>query len=153
MAAMPSVGQVVVTMQKAATGVHRRLLESPVAPLARRFGTVEFLVLHTTGRRSGLPRSTPLSYLGDGDAFVVIASDGGAPRNPDWFTNLQGQPEAAVEVRGRRVEVFAEVVSGSDRQRLWNAAVRSYPPYALYQRRTDREIPVVRLRPCTTADA
>lgn len=147
MPAMPSVGRVLVTMQKAVTGAHRRLLQSPAAPLARRFGTVEFLVLHTTGRRSGKPRSTPLSYTRDGDAFVVIASDGGAPRDPDWFVNVEARPDAEVEVSGRRVEVTAEVVAGPERQRLWDAAVRSYPAYALYQRRTAREIPVVRLRP------
>jgi F420H(2)-dependent quinone reductase len=147
MAQVPSIGLVLVNAQKAVTGLHRRLLESPAAPLVRRFGTVEFLVLRTTGRRSGQPRRTPLSFTRDGDAFVVIASDGGAPRNPDWFANLQGHPEAVIEVGGRPLDVRAEVVTGAERERLWRSAVRSYPLYAQYQRRTDREIPVVRLGP------
>jgi deazaflavin-dependent oxidoreductase (nitroreductase family) len=66
-----------------------------------------FLVLHTTGRRSGRPRKTPLSYTKDGDTYVVIASNGGSPGDADWYLDLQGAPDAEVEVSGRRSRVRA----------------------------------------------
>ncbi len=77
----------------------------------------------------------------------MIASDGGSPKNPDWFLNVQADPRAAIEVGGQRTTVRAEVVTGDERDRLWQRAVRSYGGYAGYQARTTREIPVVRLSP------
>ncbi|HET9665342.1 MAG TPA: nitroreductase family deazaflavin-dependent oxidoreductase [Desertimonas sp.] len=106
-----------------------------------------FLILHTTGRRSGQPRKTPLSYTKDGDTYIVIASDGGSPHHPDWYLNLQDDPEAEVDVGGHRSRVHAETVTGDERGRLWRQAVGSYGGYAGYQARTDRQIPVVRLSP------
>lgn len=106
-----------------------------------------FLVLHTTGRRSGQPRKTPLSYTKDGDTFVVIASDGGSAHHPDWYLNLLDEPDGEVDVGGHRSRVHAETVTGDERDRLWREAVRSYRGYARYQARTDRLIPVVRLSP------
>ena len=146
---LPSPGRVMVELQKVATRGHRLLLQSPLAGV---FGTSpvgRFLVLHTTGRRSGQPRQTPLSYTRDGTAYVVIASDGGARHDPDWYLNLEAQPDAAIEIEGRRRAVRAETVTGADRDRLWRQAVASYGGYAAYQARTDREIPVVRLTPTT----
>jgi deazaflavin-dependent oxidoreductase (nitroreductase family) len=105
------------------------------------------LVLHTTGRRSGQSRQTPLSYTTDGGTYVVIASDGGSRHDPDWYLNLQADPDVEVDLGGQRVRVHAETVAGSDRERLWRQAVRSYSGYAGYQARTDRPIPVVRLTP------
>ena len=136
-----------VELQKGVTRGHRLLLQSPLAPLVSTTPWGRFLVLRTTGRRSGQPRRTPLSYTQDGDTYVVIASDGGSPRDPDWYLNLQADPDADVEVGGRHSHVRAETVSGDERDRLWRRAVQSYGGYAGYQARTDREIPVVRLTP------
>jgi deazaflavin-dependent oxidoreductase (nitroreductase family) len=136
-----------VELQKAATRGHRMLLQSPLGPYLSRSPMGRFLVLHTTGRRSGEPRQTPLSYTKDGEAYVVIASDGGAPHHPDWYLNLQDHPNAEVEVRGRRRPVRAKTVTGTERDRLWGQAVQSFGGYAGYQARTEREIPVVRLTP------
>ncbi len=144
---VPSVGRVLVEVQKGVTQLHRAALQSPAAPLLRRVGGQEFLVLETTGRRSGAVRSTPLSFTRDGDGCVVIASNGGATRDPDWYRNLQADGAATVEVAGRRIPVRATTVTGNERTRLWRAAVRSYPGYAAYQLRTGRDIPVVRLAP------
>src|SRR5215213_3486792 len=144
---IPSSGRVMIELQKALTQGHRLLLQSPLGPMVAATPFGRFLVLHTTGRRSGQPRTTPLSYTKDGDSYVVIASDGGAPRNPDWYLNLQNDPDAEIDVRGRRSRVHAETVTGDERDRLWRQAVRSYGGYAGYQARTDREIPVVRLSP------
>ncbi len=144
---IPSPARIMVELQKGVTRGHRLLLQSPLAPLVSTTPWGRFLILHTTGRRSGQPRRTPLSYTRDGDAYVIIASDGGSPRDPDWYLNLQADPVADVEVGGRRAPVRAETVSGEERDRLWRQAVRSYGGYTGYQARTDRQIPVVRLTP------
>jgi deazaflavin-dependent oxidoreductase (nitroreductase family) len=136
-----------VELQKAATRGHRLLLQSPIGPLLSSSPMARFLVLHTTGRRSGQPRLTPLSYTRDGDAYVVIASDGGAPHDPDWYLNLQADPDVEIEVGGRRRPAQAETVTGDERDRLWRKAVGSFGGYAGYQARTTRQIPVVRLTP------
>jgi deazaflavin-dependent oxidoreductase (nitroreductase family) len=144
---IPSPHRITVELQRAVTGAHRLLLESPLGPLLSKTPMGRFLVLHTTGRRSGRPRKTPLSYTKDGDTYVVIASNGGSPGDPDWYLNLQDNPRAEVEVGGRPSRVTAETVTGDERERLWRQAVRSYSGYAGYQQRTDRQIPVVRLSP------
>lgn len=144
---VPSPARVMVELQKAATTGHRLLLQSPLGPLVSATPWGRYLVLHTTGRRSGQVRQTPLSYTKDGDAYVVIASDGGSPRHPDWYLNVGSDPHAEVQIGGRRQPVRAETVTGDERERLWRTAVASFPGYAGYQSRTDRQIPVVRLSP------
>ena len=144
---IPTPARIMVELQKGVTRGHRLLLQSPLAPFVSTTPWGRFLILNTTGRRSGQPRTTPLSYTKDGDAYVIIASDGGSPRDPDWYLNLQADPDAVVEVGGRRISVRAETVSGEERDRLWRQAVQSYAGYTGYQARTDRQIPVVRLAP------
>ena len=144
---IPSPARIMIELQKAATRGHRLLLQSPLGPLVTATPYGRFLVLHTTGRRSGQPRTTPLSYTKDGDTYVVIASDGGAPRHPDWYLNLQDDPDVEIDVGGRRSLARAETVTGDERDRLWRRAVRSYGGYTGYQARTGRQIPVVRLSP------
>ncbi len=144
---VPSPARISVELQKAATRGHRLMLQSPLGPLLSRTPIGRYLVLHTTGRRSGAHRQTPLSYTKDGDAYVVIASDGGAPHHPDWYLNLEAQPDAEVEIGGRRRSVHAETVTGADRERLWSQVTRTFGGYAGYQARTERTIPVVRLMP------
>jgi deazaflavin-dependent oxidoreductase (nitroreductase family) len=144
---VPSPARIMVELQKAATRGHRLLLQSPLGPLVSTTPFGRFLILHTTGRRSGQPRKTPLSYTKDGETFIVIGSDGGSPHHPDWYLNLQDDPDVEVEVGGRRVRVRAETVTGEERDRLWRRAVASYGGYAGYEARTERQIPVVRLSP------
>ena len=143
---IPSPARSLVQLQKAMTRVHTTFIQSPLGLLWAPPGA-RFLVLHTTGRHSGKERQTPLSFMKDDDSYVVIASNGGAARHPDWYLNLQANPEADVDVRGKKKHVRAETVTGSARDRLWNAAVTSFGGYAGYQMRAVREIPVVRLRP------
>ena len=144
---IPSPARVLVELQKTATRVHRMVIQSPLGRIFTALPGSNVFVLHTTGRHSGQHRQTPLSFTKDGDAFVVIASNGGAPRHPDWYLNLQAHPEAEVELGGTRTSVHAETVTGTDRVRLWRAAVQSFGGYDGYQRRASREIPVVRLIP------
>ena len=105
------------------------------------------LLLTTTGRRSGRRRTTPLTFLRDGVDLVVIASNGGSDRPPDWSLNLQRDPRAAVEIGAHRLIVTARTASAQDRERLWPMITATYAGYARYQERTTRVIPVVLLTP------
>ena len=105
------------------------------------------LLLTATGRKSGRPHTRPLLYLQDGENMVIIASNGGSDKHPEWWLNLRADPKAEVQV-GRDVRaVVAEKASGDERDRLWREVNELYHGYDGYQRSTDREIPVVVLRP------
>lgn len=101
------------------------------------------MLLTTTGAKSGQPRTAPLVYTTDGDAFVIIASKGGAPANPDWYHNLRANPLVTVELGAERFDAQARVAEGDERQRLYDAQAALMPAFADYQRKTEREIPVV----------
>jgi deazaflavin-dependent oxidoreductase (nitroreductase family) len=101
------------------------------------------LLLTTTGRKSGEPRTMPLIHRTDGDRWVVVASKGGWPEHPLWFQNLEADPEATIEVRDETVPVRASVAEGEERARLWSLMIEAWPAYDEYQAKTDREIPVV----------
>ena len=105
------------------------------------------LLLTTTGRRSGLPRTTPLLYLVEGDALALVASNGGSPAHPAWFLNLEASPDVAVQVKRERRQMRARRAAPEERERLSPKLLALYPPYESYQRRTSREIPVVVLEP------
>ncbi|GAA1759367.1 nitroreductase family deazaflavin-dependent oxidoreductase [Luedemannella helvata] len=106
------------------------------------------LLLTTTGRRSGEPRTQPLLYVADGDDFIVIGSNWGQTRHPAWTANLLAQPAAVVDVRGRTVPVRGELVTGEDRDELWALLLRAWPAYATYADRAGgRELRIFRLRP------
>jgi deazaflavin-dependent oxidoreductase (nitroreductase family) len=111
------------------------------------FAGMPFLLLTTTGRKSGRRRTTPLQYLEDGGNMVLAASNGGNPRHPAWWLNLERNPEAEVQVRNEKRRVTAEKAEGEERERLWGLLVEMYSGYGGYQRTTNREIPVVILRP------
>jgi deazaflavin-dependent oxidoreductase (nitroreductase family) len=101
------------------------------------------LLLTTTGRKSGEPRTTPLIQRADGDRWVIVASKGGAPANPSWYENLQADPDATIEVRDETVPVHASTAEDAERERLWSLMTEVWPAYDEYQTKTDREIPVV----------
>lgn len=105
------------------------------------------LVLTTTGRKSGKRRAMPLLYLRDGDDLVLVASKGGAPKHPVWFLNLEANPSVDVEVGRVRERRRARRATAEERERLWPRLVEMYAPYAEYQTKTTREIPVVILEP------
>lgn len=104
---------------------------------------VPTLILTTTGRRSGQPRSAPLIFGQEGDAYVVVASKGGAARHPAWYLNLVDQPKVEVQVKGERFEAVARTAGGDERSRLWRLMTGIWPDYDVYQQRTARQIPVV----------
>ncbi len=101
------------------------------------------LLLTTTGRKSGEQRTTPLIHGVDGGRWVIIASKGGAPDHPDWYLNLQADPEITIQVEADEIPVVATTAEGDERARLWSAMREEWPAYDDYQSQTDREIPVV----------
>lgn len=106
-------------------------------------GAPSTLLLDHVGAKSGTKRTTALSYIRDGDDLVLVASKGGNPRNPAWFHNLRANPEVTVQVGSKRRPVLARVATPEERTRLWPKVVEAYGGYAGYQRRTEREIPLV----------
>jgi proline iminopeptidase len=109
--------------------------------------TVPSLLLTTTGRRSGEKYMFPLFYGEVGASYFVIASKGGAPRHPGWYQNILADPAVEVQVGTKRMKARARTAAGAERTRLWEKALKFWPPYADYQRKTEREIPVVVLDP------
>jgi len=110
-------------------------------------GLPVIIVTHT-GNKTGAVRKTPLMQVKDGDGYVLVGSMGGAPKNPVWVYNLRNHPE--VEIRDK-TEVFRmrvhEVKDEAERARLWALSVKAYPPYADYQMRTTRKIPIFLAKP------
>jgi deazaflavin-dependent oxidoreductase (nitroreductase family) len=110
-------------------------------------GLPPMLLLDHVGAKSGKHRTLPLVYLAQGDDIVIVASKGGHPRHPSWFHNLRANPDTTVQVGSEVRTVHARVAGAEERARLWPKVVDLYSGYAGYQRRTDREIPLVVLEP------
>ena len=128
--------------------VHQWLYEHSDGRIGASLGGRPMLLLRTIGRRTNEPRTAALLYVRDGDAYVVIASKGGAPQHPGWFHNLTAQPDVEIQVGRERIPVRARVAKGKERSRLWARADEiNRGQYAAYQSRTNRVIPVVLLEP------
>lgn len=101
------------------------------------------IIVTNQGRKTGAIRKTPLMRAVDGERYILIASQGGAPKHPVWYYNLKADPN--VEIRDK-TEVYSmrvrEVTDPTERQRLWEIAVAAFPPYQTYQQKTERLIPV-----------
>lgn len=110
-------------------------------------GPVPTLLLTTVGRKSGQSRIMPLIYGKVEDGYVIVASKGGAPKHPDWYVNLEANPQVEVQVASHKFKAQAETIQGPRRAELWDLMLPIWPPYADYQQKTEREIPVVLLRP------
>ncbi|MEW5985353.1 MAG: nitroreductase family deazaflavin-dependent oxidoreductase [Chloroflexota bacterium] len=109
---------------------------------------VPVVTLTTIGARSGQPRSVPLIGVVDGERVALIASNWGSLRHPAWYHNVRANPQATVTIGGRSQICLARPASEEERERYWQAAVRLYPGYAAYARRTGgRVIPVMVLEP------
>lgn len=104
---------------------------------------VPTLLLTTTGRRSGRSFTTPLIYGRHGEAYVIVASKGGAPRHPDWFMNLSENPEVGVQVAADKFTARARTAGQDEKPTVWATMAEIWPEYDLYQTRTSRVIPVV----------
>jgi deazaflavin-dependent oxidoreductase (nitroreductase family) len=112
------------------------------------FAGMPLLLLHHRGAKTGTERVNPLAYARDGERYVVFASKGGAPVNPDWYRNLMADPDVEIEVGTERVPVHAEEASGEERDRLFAEQKARSPQFAEYEQKTEgRVIPVVLLTP------
>ena len=133
--------------QRSLANLHVRAYRASGGRIGGSFRGSPVFVLRTTGRKTGITRETPLLYLPHGDDLVIIASNGGTASPPAWWLNLEANPRAEAMLGNRRIPVIASETSGEERRKLWESVVEMYPGYAGYQRKTDREIPVIRLRP------
>ena len=105
------------------------------------------LLLDHTGRKSGKKRTSPLIYVEDGNSLAIVASAGGSPKDPAWARNLDAKPETTVQVKGDKRRVRARRATAEEKARLWPRLTEVWPDYDAYQKRTDREIPVILLEP------
>jgi deazaflavin-dependent oxidoreductase (nitroreductase family) len=108
-------------------------------------GPNPLLLLTTTGRKSGQPRTNPVAYSTDGEHLVVAATKGGAPTNPDWYLNLLANPIVTVELGTERFQAHASIADESERERLYARHAELMPMFAEYPKKTTRTIPVVLL--------
>ena len=103
------------------------------------------LLLHSKGARSGQERINPLAYTTDDDRFIVFASKGGAPTNPDWYHNLIANPEVTIEVGTETIPVRAMILTGEERDAIWKHMVALMPAFGEYEKKANRTIPVIAL--------
>ncbi len=101
------------------------------------------LLLTTRGRKSGAERTTPLIFERDGDDYLIVASRGGTDAPPGWYVNLQAEPEVQVQVRGDVFRARARDATPDEKPEMWRKMAAVWPDYDEYQKRTEREIPVV----------
>lgn len=111
------------------------------------FEGAPILLLHHKGAKSGIERVNPLAYQPiDDNTWAVFGSKGGFPTNPDWYHNLIANPEGRVEIGTETVEITARVAEGEERERIWAKQKELMPPFAAYEDKTSRQIPVVILQ-------
>ena len=135
-------------LARTVTATHEAVFRASGGRIGGRIGGMPVLVLTTTGRRSGQPRSTMLaSPVRDGDRLVLVASYGGDDRNPAWFLNLRDHPDVKVTMGGATRAMRARVASAEEKADLWPRVVAAYKGYAGYQAKTSRDIPLVILEP------
>jgi deazaflavin-dependent oxidoreductase (nitroreductase family) len=118
--------------------------------IRRRGGTfigMNALVLTTIGRKSGVERATPVSWIrGEDGSWLIVASAAGAPKNPAWYHNIAAHPDKVrIELAGRTVAVTAEQLRGPEREQAWRQITAAAPRFAQYEQKTDRELPIIRL--------
>ena len=112
-----------------------------------RVGKGPVLLLTTTGRKSGQQRTAPVLYLADGKSYVVINTNAGNEKTPAWSLNLRAEPEAEVEVKGKRAKVRSRLAEGEERADLWRRHMEQYSGWDFYESQLDREVGVFVLEP------
>jgi len=115
------------------------------------FDGMPLLLLHHTGARSGKSRVNPLAYQSDKGRYVIFASKGGAPTNPDWYYNLKAKPNVTIEIGTDTIDVLASEASGEERDRLFRTQAERVPQFAEYEQKAERTIPVILLTSAKTS--
>jgi deazaflavin-dependent oxidoreductase (nitroreductase family) len=113
------------------------------------FEGAPLLLITHKGARTGKSRTNPVMYFKDSHRYVVFASKGGAPTNPDWYHNLKAHPDVKIEVGNETIDVCAEEIIGPEREKIYARQASLYPQFAQYQRKTKRTIPVIAFTPKT----
>ena len=122
---------------------HIRQYEETGGVIGHDWNHTSCLILHAIGRNTGRTIKKALIYAPYEDAFVIVGSLSGSPKHPNWYLNLVAHPDARVQVWDAIHDVRARTSTGTERERLWKLVCDEFPPYADYQQKTDREIPVV----------
>lgn len=125
---------------------HMWLYRATGGLLGHRLGPQRTLLLTTTGRKSGLPRTLPLTYFRPGGELVLVASNWGSDQPPAWYLNIVAQPHVRVQLKRDIFDAEAQVAGEEERARLWPGIAAQNPQYARYQAGTSRTIPIVFLR-------
>jgi deazaflavin-dependent oxidoreductase (nitroreductase family) len=134
---------------KAFTPFHRQVLRTSKGRIGQSWSSTRqpLLLLTTTGRRSGEPRTAVLGYIEDGGRLVVVASKGGLPEHPGWYHNIVANPQVTVERNGTVQPMRATVADAAEHERLWTIVSTRYPTFTTYQAGISRQIPIVILEP------
>jgi deazaflavin-dependent oxidoreductase (nitroreductase family) len=128
------------------TRLHRAVYRSTGGRVGARMAGLDMVLLTTTGRKSGQPRTLPLACLQDGEDWIVVASNGGQDFHPAWWLNLQANPRAQAQLGRETRSIVAHEAIDDDRARLWPLLKQQNAAYPKYEKKTDRLIPVVVLR-------
>lgn len=141
------------TLQRYFMGLHVWFYQRTGGGIGGNLAGRSMLLLTTIGRKSGQERITPIFYFPENGRFVLIGSAGGAPGHPQWWRNLQANPQAKVQVGRSIIDVTAHEAVGEERERLWSLVTARYSEFLSYQHRTTRTIPVVVLAPVEEGSA
>ncbi len=133
--------------QKLFTRFNAWLIRVSGGRIGGQLGAQSVLLLQTVGRKSGQPRTTPVSFYRDGGNYLIVASNWGAEHMPDWYYNLQAQPKATIQVYGQQISVTSHLATGAEYARLWQLVTSKNNQFVEYQKSTQRQIPVVILTP------
>lgn len=137
----------VARLARAATAAHVALYRRSSGKIGGQAQHMPVLLLTTTGRKSGQPHTTPLVFMPDGDDFIVVASNGGQARLPNWWLNMRKSKQAHIEVGRKRLRVSVQEANGEERERLWSRIIAYRAGHETYQQRTPYPLPVVILHP------
>ena len=143
----PRPGSIALKLLNVMIGANVKLYRLSGGRLGGKVSGAPVLLLDHIGRKTGRRRTTPVLYMPDGDDLIVVASRGGSDADPAWWLNLKANPATTVQVGSERRSVVARQATPGEKQRLWPRLVDVYSDYAVYQRRTAREIPVIVLSP------
>ena len=134
---------------KLMSGVHSALYRASRGRIAGRVGKLDVLLLTTTGRKTGKPRTVPLLYAPAGNGYAVVGSKGGAAEHPAWVLNLRANPAVQIDLGGKHPAVKAREAEGEEYDELWSQMTQGYKGYAGYKEKTSRPNPDLRPRAVT----
>jgi len=127
--------------------VNAFLIKISKGRIGSQLGKQAILILHTVGRKSGLPRSIPIAYFFYEGKYLIVGSNWGKDNHADWYFNLQKQPQTSIDVKGKTIRVKASFAEGEEYTRLWDYVTKKHPPYLDYQKATERRIPIAVFEP------